>query len=149
MEEKRKSTRRAWTREDISYLTQHYGRKPIKEIAKELGRSELSARLYALHHRMIPEGTKTVKRNLLVELLKVRFRHLEDFTPSRWFYAECHITAPRFAAIFSGRKRIKPEEYKAIAAYFDITAAEAMDSRQLELNFEQDTNHEPEDTRDC
>lgn len=132
----KKSTRRAWTREDISYLTQHYGRKPIKEIAKELGRSELSARLYALHHRMIPEGTKTVKRNLLVELLKVRFRHLEDFTPSKYFYAECHISQFRYADIFYGRKQIKPEEYKAIAAYFDITAAEALESRQLELAFD-------------
>lgn len=132
----KKSTRRAWTREDISYLTQHYGRKPIKEIAKELGRSELSARLYALHHRMIPEGTKTVKRNLLVELLKIRFRHLEDFTPSKYFYAECHISQFRYADIFYGRKQIKPEEYKAIAAYFDITAAEALESRQLELSFD-------------
>ena len=132
----KKSTRRAWTREDISYLTQHYGRKPIKEIAKELGRSELSVRLYALHHRMIPEGTKTATRNLLVELLKIRFRHLEDFTPSKYFYAECHISQFRYADIFYGRKQIKPEEYKAIAAYFDITAAEAIESRQLELAFD-------------
>lgn len=132
----KKSTRRAWTREDISYLTQHYGRKPIKEIAKALGRSELSVRLYALHHRMIPEGTKTTKRNLLVELLKIRFRHLEDFTPSKYFYAECHISQFRYADIFYGRKQIKPEEYKAIAAYFDITAAEAIESRQLELAFD-------------
>jgi len=132
----KKSTRRAWTREDISYLTQHYGRKPIKEIAKALGRSELSVRLYALHHRMIPEGTKTAKRNLLVELLKIRFRHLEDFTPSKYFYAECHISQFRYADIFYGRKQIKPEEYKAIAAYFDITAAEALESRQLELAFD-------------
>ena len=85
---------------------------------------------------MIPEGTKTTKRNLLVELLKIRFRHLEDFTPSKYFYAECHISQFRYADIFYGRKQIKPEEYKAIAAYFDITAAEAIESRQLELAFD-------------
>jgi len=136
MEEKRKTTRRAWTREEISFLTENYGVLPFKEIASRLNRSELSVRMYVLHHRLIPGGQKSVKRNMLVELLKIRFRHLEDFTPSKYFYAECHITHFRFADIFSGRKQIKPEEYRAIAAYFDITAAEAIDSRQLELSFD-------------
>lgn len=135
MTEKR-STRKAWTREDISYLVQNHGRLPLKEIARKLDRSELAVRLYVLHHRLQPEGQRRVKRNLLVELLKLRFRHLEDFTPSKWFYAECHLSPNRFSDIFYGRKQIKHEEYKAIAAYFDIAAAEAIDSRQLEINFE-------------
>lgn len=131
----KKSTRKAWTREDISYLTQNYGRLPLKDIARRLDRTELAVRLYVLHHRLQPEGQRQVKRNLLLELLKLRFRHLEDFTPSRWFYAECHLSPNRFSDLFYGRKQITPDEYKAIAAYFDIAAAEALDSRQLEIDF--------------
>lgn len=127
-----------WTREDIAYITQSYGRRTIKEMAQQLDRSEMAVRLYIHQHRLVPFAQKTVKRNLLVELLRLRFRHLEDFHPSKYFYAECHLTAPRFADLFHGRKQIRPEEYRAIAEYFDITAAEAMESRQLELFSEEE-----------
>lgn len=39
----------------------------------------------------------------------------------------------RYWDIFFGRKAIKPEEYKAVAAYFNITISEAFDSLQLNL----------------
>lgn len=133
-----KTEHKRWTREDIDYLTENFGLKPIEEIAEYLGRTPMAVRLYIHQHRLVPTGQKTVKRNILVELLKLRFRHLEDFQPSKWFYAECHLSAPRYADLFYGRKQIKPEEYRAIADYFNITAAEAIESRQLEL-------FEPED----
>lgn len=122
-----------WTREDDSYIRENFGRVPVEEMARYLERTVMSVRLYIHRNRLVPMGQKTVKRNILVELLRLRFRHLEDFHPSKWFYAECHLTAARYADLFHGRKQIKPEEYRAIADYFDITAAEAMESRQLEL----------------
>lgn len=122
-----------WTREDDGYIRDNFGRKPVDEMASDLGRSVMSVRLYIHRNRLVPMGQRTVKRNILVELLRLRFRHLEDFHPSKWFYAECHMSAARYADLFYGRKQIKPEEYRAIAEYFDITAAEAMKSRQLEL----------------
>lgn len=128
-----KTEHKRWTRENIAYITQNFGLKTIEEMASDLGRTPMSVRLYIHQHRLVPAYQKTVKRNILVELLRLRFRHLEDFQPSKYFYAECHITQFRYADLFYGRKQIKAEEYKAIAAYFDITAAEALESRQLEL----------------
>lgn len=128
-----KTEHKRWTQEDISFLTEHFGLMPVEEIADALGRTVMSVRLYIHQHRLVPAGQHTVKKNLLVELLKLRFRHLEDFKPSKYFYAECHITQFRYADLFYGRKQIKPEEYRAIADYFNITAAEALESRQLEL----------------
>lgn len=128
-----KTEHKRWTQEDISFLTEHFGLMPVEDIADALGRTVMSVRLYIHQHRLVPAGQHTVKKNLLVELLKLRFRHLEDFKPSKYFYAECHITQFRYADLFYGRRQIKPEEYRAIAAYFDITAAEALESRQLEL----------------
>ena len=128
-----KTEHKRWTREDIAYITQNFGLKTIEEMASDLGRTPMSVRLYIHQHRLVPAGQHTVKKNILVELLKLRFRHLEDFKPSKYFYAECHITQFRYADLFYGRKQIKPEEYQAIAEYFNITAAEAMESRQLEL----------------
>ena len=128
-----------WTREDISFLKERFGTMTIEDIADALERTPMSVRLYIHRHKLVPAGQKTVKRNILVELLRLRFRHLEDFQPSKWFYAECHLSAARYADLFYGRKQIKPEEYRAIAAYFDITAAEAMESRQLELFEDEET----------
>ena len=128
-----KTEHKRWTRENIAYITQNFGLKTIEEMASDLGRTPMSVRLYIHQHRLVPAYQKTVKRNILVELLRLRFRHLEDFQPSKYFYAECHITQFRYADLFYGRKQIKPEEYRAIAEYFNITAAEAMESRQLEL----------------
>lgn len=128
-----KTEHKRWTQEDTSFLTEHFGLMPVEEIADALGRTVMSVRLYIHQHRLVPAGQRTVKKNLLVELLKLRFRHLEDFKPSKYFYAECHITQFRYADLFYGRRQIKPEEYKAIADYFNITAAEALESRQLEL----------------
>lgn len=128
-----KTEHKRWTRENIAYITQNFGLKTIEEMASDLGRTPMSVRLYIHQHRLVPAYQKTVKRNILVELLRLRFRHLEDFKPSKWFYAECHLSAPRFADLFYGRRQIKPEEYRAIADYFNITVAEALESRQLEL----------------
>lgn len=132
-----KTEHKRWTQEDKDYIADNFGIRPIEDIAFALERTPMAIRMYIHQHRLVPAGQKTVKRNILVELLRLRFRHLEDFRPSKYFYAECHLSAPRYADLFYGRKSIKPEEYKAIAAYFGITAAEALESRQLEL-FEPD-----------
>ncbi len=130
---KKRPDPRRWTREDDVYIRENFGRKPVEEMARDLERTVMSVRLYIHRNRLVPMGQKTVKRNILVELLRLRFRHLEDFHPSKWFFAECHLSAARYADLFYGRKQIRPEEYRAIADYFAITAAEAMESRQLEL----------------
>lgn len=128
-----KTVHKRWTREDKDYITSHFGLETIEDMAFALERTPMAIRMYIHQHRLVPIGQRTVKRNILVELLSLRFRHLEDFQPSKWFYAECHLSAPRYADLFYGRKQIKPEEYRAIADYFSITAAEALESRQLEL----------------
>ena len=79
---------------------------------------------------------QVVKENRLKKLLEYRFRHLEDFHPSKFFFRETGINQVRYWDLFFGRKPINPEEYKAVAEYFNITISEAFDSLQLNL-FEQ------------
>jgi len=101
--ERSKPEPRRWTREDDSYIRANFGLKTIEAMAAELGRTQMSVRLYIHRNRLVPAHQKTVRRNLLVELLSLRFRHLEDFHPSKWFYAECHMSAARYADLFYGR----------------------------------------------
>lgn len=104
----------------------------LEDMARQLNRSVMAVRLYALRHRL-DDKHQVVKENRLKKLLGYRFRHLEDFHPSKFFFKETGINQVRYWDIFFGRKAIKPEEYKAVAEYFDITISEAFDSLQLNL----------------
>ena len=130
-----------WTEADHAYLVENWGRIPLSSIAQHLHRTTMSVRLRAMR-KNLPMGGGMVKNNMLVELLKMRFRHLEDFTPSEAFYAETKISPRRYSDLFHGRKQISSEEYRNVAAYWNITAAEAMDSRQLDLFDDNDNERE-------
>lgn len=91
----------------------------------------MSVRLYILRNRLTPSGT--VRRNLLLEMLKIKFRHPEDFSPTRAFYKETGIGQRRYWDLYFGRKAITGKEYAAVAEYLSVTIHEAFESRQLEL----------------
>ena len=83
-----------------------------------------------MHRKHIVVG-QTVKRNLVQEILRLKFRHPENFMPNRAFYQEVGINQMRWWDIFYGRKNINQEEYIALSKYFGITLEEAFAARQL------------------
>lgn len=135
---KEKKTNRRWTTYDDDYVRQNLGRESFRSMADYLGRSEMSVRLYVLRKKYPPLGVPLVRRNLFIALLKMRFKNLEDFTPSRAFYRETGIGQRRFGDLYYGRKAITGEEYKKVADYFGITVREVMESRQMLLPFEEE-----------
>lgn len=124
-----------WTVEDDAYVRQHLGKMSLEDMAAYLDRSPMSIRLYILRRRMTVGPT--LKRNLLVKLLKIKFRHPENFNPTRDFYKETGIGQRRYWDLFFGRKKITGKEYQALTEYFGVTIDEDLDARQLEL-FEED-----------
>lgn len=124
--------RKHWKEEETAFVEQNFGRMSFEEMAGHLGRTARAVRLYCLRKKLTAGG-RTVKRNLLVELLRLRFRNLEDFTPSRAFYEAVGIGQRRYWLLFFGRRQITGEEYCRVAEYLGVTMQEAMDSRQLEL----------------
>jgi hypothetical protein len=121
-----------WNRDEVAYLVDNYGKMSLEDLSRELNRSVMAVRLYALRHRL-DDKHQVVKENRLKKLLEYRFRHLEDFHPSKYFFKETGINQVRYWDLFFGRKPIKPQEYKAVAEYFCITISEAFDSLQLNL----------------
>lgn len=122
---------RRWTSQEAEYIRQSLGKISFEDMAAYLGRSPMSVRLFVLRRRMTPGSL--IKRNLLMEMLKLKFRHPEDFTPTRAFYKETGIGQRRWWDLYYGRKSITGEEYTAVAEYLGITIQEALESRQLEL----------------
>lgn len=121
-----------WNRDEVAYLVDNYGKMSLEDLSRELNRSVMAVRLYALRHRL-DDKHQVVKENRLKKLLEYRFRHLEDFHPSKYFFKETGINQVRYWDLFFGRKPIKPQEYKAVAEYFSITISEAFDSLQINL----------------
>lgn len=120
-----------WTAQEAEYVQQNLGKVSFEDMAASLGRSPMSVRLFVLRRRMTTGSL--VKRNLLMEMLKLKFRHHEEFTPTRAFYKETGIGQRRWWDLYYGRKSITGEEYTAVAEYLGITILEALESRQLEL----------------
>lgn len=126
-----KSVNKRWTENDAKFVRQNFGKLSFEQMGRELNRSAMSVRLFALRNRLTV-GLQ-VKRNILMEMLKVKFRHPEDFTPTRVFYTETGINQRRFWDLYYGRKAISSKEYAAVAKYLGVTLQEALESRQLSL----------------
>lgn len=120
-----------WTKQEENFVQQNLGQLSIKEMATRLERTEMSVRLYILRNRLTVR--QLIKRNLLLEMLNIKFRHPEDFTPTRLFYKETNINQRRYWDLYFGRKPITGKEYVAVAEYLGVTVQEAFDSRQLDL----------------
>ena len=126
-----KIANKRWTEEDATFVKNNLGKLSFEQMGRALNRSSMSVRLFALRNRLTV-GLQ-VKRNILMEMLKIKFRHPEDFTPTRAFYTETGINQRRFWDLYYGRKHISSKEYAAVAEYLGVTLQEALDSRQLDL----------------
>ena len=131
-----KKGNRGWNSQDDEFVRKNLGKMSFEDMGEYLERSPMSVRLYVLR-RKLTTG-QLVKRNLLMALLKIKFRHPEDFSPTRMFYRETGIGQRRYWDLYFGRKPITGKEYSAVAEYFGITVTESIESRQLELFTEED-----------
>lgn len=120
-----------WKQEEEIYVRENVGKKTMEEMAEYVGRSPLAVKLF-LHRKKIVAG-QTVKRNLVQEMLRLKFRHPENFSPTRAFYREVNINQMRFWDIYYGRKQVTQQEYVALSEYFGLTLQEAFEARQLSM----------------
>ena len=126
-----KSVNKRWTENDTTFVKQNLGKLSFEQMGRVLNRSAMSVRLFCLRNRLTV-GLQ-VKHNILMAMLKIKFRHPEDFTPTRAFYTETGINQRRFWDLYYGRKSISSKEYAAVAKYLGVTLQEALESRQLSL----------------
>lgn len=120
-----------WTSEQEEFIRANVGKMTHKQMAAHLGKSTLAIRLF-IHRRQL-HARSSIKRNLAKEILRVKFRHPENFSPSRNFYATTGLTQQRWWALYRGEKPITEHEYLAISQYFGLTLEEAFEARQLSL----------------
>lgn len=118
-----------WSEEEKQFVRDNVDKMTPEQISEHLNRS-VDAVLLFIHRNRIVFG-ETVKRNIVIELLRLRFAHPEDFTPSSHFYRETGITPQRWWKLYKGNLQVSEQDYLAITKYLNISLEEAFNCRQL------------------
>lgn len=123
-------TRPTWTATEKRYVLEHYNILTTEQIADNLCKSVAAVRNYLVRNRL---SISKVNRNILIELLRIKFTEPEYFRPTRKFYEATGINQKRWWDLYLGRKQITQEEYLAICKHLNVSLYDAFQSRQIKL----------------
>ena len=74
----------SWTNAEKRFVRDNAGKLTVEEMACRIGRTSSAVKMFLIRNR-ISVGTQ-IKRNILQEILKIKFVHPEYFKPTRAFY---------------------------------------------------------------
>jgi hypothetical protein len=120
-----------WSKEQVEFLKDHLEKLTFKEIGEIINKSELAVQLYVLRKR-IPLG-HTVARNLIMEILTMKFVNPEYFQPNRSFYTAVQMTQRRWWDLYFGRAPVTEDEYFRLVVHFQVSLKDAFEARQLKI----------------
>jgi len=103
----------------------------LEDISKKLGRTKRSVNLYLHRHRNDPRLIKN--DNMLLRILRKKFKNPELFNPARTFLDTVRIGQKRYHAIYKGKETMTDDECKRICTFFEIDFADVMEIRQTSL----------------
>lgn len=124
-----------WSKEQTATITEYFGKVTIRELAEMVGKGETAVKLFVHRHRIaVPEA---VKRNLVKEVLRLKFTDPNYFSPTREFFVATCISQKRWWDLYYGRKQISEREYQRVTEHLGISSDVAFEARQFSL-FDQD-----------
>lgn len=127
-----------WTKEEKEILCNGIkNHVPFQELCQQLGRTPEAVRQYMFKVRL-PRRANVVKNNLAKSVLLMCIPDPECFRPNRAFYEAVGMSQKRWWSLYFGEAQITPEEYRALAKYFNVSLQDIFDARQLNLEFKDD-----------
>lgn len=90
-----------WSTADIKFLQEKWELLTPKQIADHLGKTENAVNLY-IHRKRLTHQDVTIKKNILREMLSMRFIRPELFHPDRQFLNDVGMTQVRFWRVYRG-----------------------------------------------
>ena len=121
-----------WSLAQQRYVFKHIHDKPLPQIAKDVGRTQRALNLFLHRYRNDPRLCFN-RNNLLMQVLKRKFKDVACFTPTRSFFIAIQMGQKRYWAIYKGVEVIKEDELKRIANYFEVSMEGLFEARQIEL----------------
>lgn len=125
------NSNRRWTAKEKKFLIEQAGVLSIEEIARELKKTVTAVKLYMHRKRIHP--AERVARNLLREMLTVKFTNPEYFTPNRAFYQAVSLSQKRYWDLYYGKSVMSDDEYSCLSEHFNVTLEGVDVSKQLNL----------------
>lgn len=127
-----------WTKEEKEILCNGIKNYvPFQDLCQQLGRTPEAVRQYMFKVRL-PRRANVVKNNLAKSALLMCIPDPECFRPNRAFYEAVGMSQKRWWSLYFGEAQITPEEYRALAKYFNVSLQDIFDARQLNLEFKDD-----------
>ena len=123
--------RQRWSESQEKILKENLGKITLKEIGKILGKTELAVKLYI--HRNHIVYRPSVKRNLVLELFRIKLINPEYFNVTTAFLHAVNINQVRFWKLYRGEESHTDQEYLRLATTLGVSLQEAFEARQLYL----------------
>ena len=120
-----------WSAAQKEYVFKHLHKKTLSQIARDIARTERALNLFL--HRNRHDPRISVKSNLLIQVLSLKFKDIACFTPTRSFFDAVQIGQKRYWSIFKGNEIVTEDEIKRIAHYLEVSLDDIYQVRQLEL----------------
>ena len=105
--------RQRWSESQEKILKENLGKITLKEIGKILGKTELAVKLYI--HRNHIVYRPSVKRNLVLELFRIKLINPEYFNVTTTFLHAVNIYQVRFWKLYRGEESPTDQEYLRLA----------------------------------
>ena len=125
--------REHWKPAEKQFVTDNIGKLSPHEMARHLRKTEKAVEQYIHRNRIIVN--EKVTRNVVKEILTIKFKDPGYFNPTRAFYDAVGISQKRWWALYKGQQQINEDEYTRLVSHFDITMKEVLEIKQLSLNF--------------
>jgi len=121
-----------WSLAQQRYVFKHIHNKPLPQIAEDVGRTQRALNLFLHRYRNDPRLCVN-RNNLLMQVLKRKFKDVACFTPTRSFFKSIQMGQKRYWSIYKGIEVIKEDELKRISQYFEVSMEGLFEARQIEL----------------
>lgn len=121
-----------WSYTEKSFLLENWERLTPRQIAEHLGKTENAVNLY-IHRKRLTHRESPVKKNILRQILGMRFIRPELFHPDRQFLLDVSMTQVRFWKVYRGEAPLSIAEYVKIVNVLGISLENAFEARQLNL----------------
>lgn len=120
-----------WSVEQVRFLKENVGKLTLEEIAKFVEKSPLAVKLKI--HRSKIVYRQAVKKNLILELFKLKFGDPKYFNVTKDFILATGINQVRFWKLYRGEENPTEKEYKSLVLTLKVDLQDALEARQLNI----------------
>ena len=121
---------KSWTKAEKDYVQKNYKYQTIEEMADTLCKTPIAVSMFMSRNRI---AISKLEKNIVIDLLKIKFVNPEYFRPTRAFYDATGFSQRLWWDFYHGRKKMTQEQYLAFCRHLKIELVDAFEAHQVQL----------------